>query len=63
MSLVYNYTFLTVDLFLGQSGDWIAASSRVILPTTFINVAILVPGYFIFQIFNKEPRRTLYAWR
>lgn len=61
MSLVYNYTYLLVFTLQGQAGSWVEATTRVVLPTTFINVAILFPVYFLFTLVNSQPRRTLYA--
>ena len=61
MSLVYNYTYLVVFTLQGESGSWAAATTQVILPTTFINVAVLLPVYFAFSLVNPEQRRSLYA--
>ncbi len=61
MSLVYNYTYLLMFTLQGQAGPWAEATTRVILPTTFINVAVLLPLYFGFALLNPQPRRSLYA--
>jgi rod shape-determining protein MreD len=61
MSLVYNYVYLLVFTLQGQSGSWVEATTRVILPTTLINVAIVLPLYFVFLLVNPQPRRSLYA--
>lgn len=61
MSLVYNYVYLLVFTVLGEAGSWVEATSRVILPTMFINVAILLPLYFVFSVLNPAQRRSLYA--
>lgn len=61
MSLVYNYVYLAVFTLQGQSGGWVDATAEVILPATFINVAVLLPLYFLFSILNPEQRRSLYA--
>lgn len=61
MSLVYNYTYLLVFTLQGEAGAWTEATTRVILPTTFINVAVLVPLYFVFSLLNPAPRRSIYA--
>lgn len=61
MSLVYNYTYLMMSTLQGEAGSWVEATTRVILPTTFMNVAVLLPVYFGFALINPEPRRSLYA--
>ena len=61
MSLLYNYVHLAVFTLQGESGDWVEATLRIILPVTFINVAVLLPLYAVFSIVNPQPRRSLYA--
>jgi rod shape-determining protein MreD len=61
MSLVYNYVYLLVFTLQGESGSWVDATTQVILPTTFINVAVLLPLYFVFSLVNPQQRRSLYA--
>jgi len=61
MSLVYNYTYLLVSTLQGEAGSWVAATTRVILPTTLINLAVLLPLYAAFAILNPQQRRSLYA--
>ena len=61
MSLVYNYTYLLMFTLQGEAGSWVQATTRVILPTTILNIAILVPIYFAFSLVNPQPRRSLYA--
>lgn len=61
MSLVYNYTYLLVFTIQGQAGSWVEATTRVILPTTLINLAVLLPLYFVFALVNPQQRRSLYA--
>jgi rod shape-determining protein MreD len=61
MSLVYNYTYLLVFSLQGEAGPWGAATTQVILPTTLINLAVLLPIYAAFAFVNPEPRRSLYA--
>jgi rod shape-determining protein MreD len=61
MSLVYNYTYLLVFTLQGEAGSWLEATSRVIIPTTFMNIAILLPLYLGFLWLNPQVRRTLYA--
>jgi len=61
MSLFYNYTHLAVFTLSGDSGDWITASTRIILPTVFLNVMILLPLYWMMTIASPEQRRSVYA--
>jgi hypothetical protein len=61
MSLVYNYTYLLVFTLQGEAGPWGEATARVILPTTLINLAVLLPVYAAFAFLNPQPRRSLYA--
>jgi rod shape-determining protein MreD len=61
MTLAYNYVYLLVFTVQGQAGSWVEVTSRVILPTMFINVAILLPIYLAFSLVNPAPRRSLYA--
>lgn len=61
MSAVYNYTFLFMFTLQGQAGSWVEASLGVIVPTMFMNVAIVVPLYLLFAILNPKQRRSLYA--
>jgi rod shape-determining protein MreD len=62
LSLTYNYTYLAVFTLQGQSGSWLEATTRVILPTVGLNLLVLLPCYAIFLILNKEPRRSAYAY-
>ena len=61
MSLVYNYTYLLVTTLQGEAGSWVDATTRIILPTTLINLAVLLPVYAVFLFLNPYPRRSLYA--
>jgi rod shape-determining protein MreD len=61
MALFYNYVHLAVFTLHGQSGDWIEASLRIILPTALINVTVLVPLYGLMVLSSPEQRRTVYA--
>jgi rod shape-determining protein MreD len=61
MSLVYNYTYLLVATLQGEAGSWVQATTRVILPTTLLNLAVLLPLYAIFAFVNPQQRRSLYA--
>jgi hypothetical protein len=61
MSLVYQYAYLLVFTLQGEAGSWAQATTRVILPTTLINLAILLPLYGAFAFLNPQQRRSLYA--
>ena len=61
MSLMYNYTYLLVFTLQGEAGSWAEATAQVVLPVTFINVAILLPIYFALSLAKPQTRRTLYA--
>lgn len=61
MSLFFNYAHLAVFSLQGQGGDWLIASTQIILPTVFLNVLLLLPVYAILVLFSSEQRRTVYA--
>jgi rod shape-determining protein MreD len=61
MSLVYNFTYLVVFTLTGESGDWLLATTNVVLPATLLNIVVLAPLYFIFSVVNPRARRSLYA--
>ncbi|HEU0072596.1 MAG TPA: rod shape-determining protein MreD [Dehalococcoidia bacterium] len=60
MSLFYNFVHLGVFTILGEAGEWGAASLRIIVPTVFLNVAILLPAYWLLTLARPEERRTVY---
>jgi rod shape-determining protein MreD len=61
MSFFYNYVHLAVFTLEGQSGDWIVATLRIIVPTALINVLVLVPLYGLITLASPDQRRTVYA--
>jgi rod shape-determining protein MreD len=61
MSLFYNYVHLAVFTVAGDSGDWLVASTRIILPTVFLNVVILLPLYGLMTLASPEQRRVVYV--
>lgn len=61
MSLFYNYAHLVVFTIAGDSGEWLVATTRIILPTVFLNVVILLPLYGLMTMASPEQRRTVYA--
>ena len=60
MSFFYNIVHLGVFALLSQGGEWGPAFTRIILPTVFLNVVILVPLYWLLTLAYIEPRRTVY---
>jgi rod shape-determining protein MreD len=60
MSFFYNYVHLAVFTLQGQSGDWLLASTRIIVPTALFNVMVLVPLYGLLSLASTE-RRNVYA--
>lgn len=61
MSLVYNYTYLLIFTLQGEAASWVDATMRIILPTTLLNLAVLLPLYAVFAFLNPLQRRSLYA--
>jgi rod shape-determining protein MreD len=61
MSVVYNFTYLLVFTLTGESGNWLVATTDVVLPVTLLNIVVLVPLYFVFSVVNPRYRRSLYA--
>jgi rod shape-determining protein MreD len=60
MSLFYNFVHLGVYTLMGEAGEWGTATLRIILPTVFLNVVILLPLYWLLSLADTEPRRTVY---
>ena len=58
MSFFFNYVHLGVFTLLGEAGEWGAASTRIILPTVLLNVALLPPLYWLLTLASPEQRRT-----
>jgi rod shape-determining protein MreD len=61
MTFVFHLAYLLVFTVLGQSGNLPAALPRVVLPTTFLNVAVLLPVYVFVSMSSQEVRRAAYA--
>jgi len=60
MSFFYNFVHLSVFTLLGQAGEWGAASVRIIVPTVFLNVMLLLPLYWLLTLTDRERRQTVY---
>jgi cell shape-determining protein MreD len=61
MSFFYNYVHLAVFTLQGQSGDWLLASTRIIVPTALLNVLVLIPLYGLMSLSSPEQRRNVYV--
>jgi rod shape-determining protein MreD len=65
MTFLYHLIFLLVFTVQGESGSWLFALARVIVPTAFLNVLVLIPTYWVLNLSSRELRRAGYveAWR
>jgi rod shape-determining protein MreD len=61
MTVCYHLVYLSMYTLQGQNGSWIEALSRIVLPTAFLNVLVLLPIYFLLSIGSREQRRATYA--
>ena len=61
MTATYHLIYLAVFTVQGQNGDWLEAFIRIVLPTAFINVVLLMPVYFLLSLSSQELRRASYA--
>jgi rod shape-determining protein MreD len=61
MTATYHLMYLTVFTLQGQNGSWLDAFIRIVLPTAFINVILLLPVYFLLSRSSQELRRASYA--
>lgn len=61
MTLVYHLTYLAVFSVEGEAGSWLSALGRVVLPTAFLNVVVLLPTYLIVSLASPDLRRAAYA--
>ncbi|HLF76516.1 MAG TPA: rod shape-determining protein MreD [Dehalococcoidia bacterium] len=61
MTATYHLIYLAVFTVQGQNGDWLEAFIRIVLPTVFINVVLLMPVYFLLSLSSQELRRASYA--
>jgi rod shape-determining protein MreD len=61
MTFVYHLTYLLVFTLSGQSGSWLDALLSVIMPTTLLNVAVLLPVYGVLSLASQEQRRAAYV--
>lgn len=61
MTLAYNLVYLAVFSVQGEAGAWQAALGRVVLPTAFLNAALLLPVYALVLLASRDLRRAAYA--
>ena len=61
MTIVFNLVYLLVFTLSGDGGSLVGAMSRVIIPTTFLNVIILFPIYAVLWATSGELRRASYV--
>jgi rod shape-determining protein MreD len=61
MTATYHLIYLAVFTLQGQNGNWLEAMVRIVLPTAFLNVLLLLPVYFALSLSSQELRRASYA--
>jgi rod shape-determining protein MreD len=61
VTFTYHLTYLAVFALQGQTGDLLSAMTRVIIPTAFINVLVLLPVYLVIALSSQETRRAGYV--
>ncbi len=61
MTICFHLVYLAVFTIEGQNGSWLEAIIRIVLPTAFVNVVVLLPVYFLVSMASQELRRPTYA--
>jgi rod shape-determining protein MreD len=61
MTFSYHLVYLAIFTLAGESGSWLTAFVHVIVPTAFLNVAVLIPVYGLLSLASQEQRRALYV--
>ena len=61
MTVVYHLVYLLVFTVQGEAGSWAAALGRVVIPTAFLNVLVLLPTYALVHVASPDMRRAAYA--
>jgi rod shape-determining protein MreD len=61
MTFSYGLTYFLAFTVGGQGGDLLQAISRVIIPTAFLNVIVLLPIYAVLVASSQELRRAGYV--
>jgi hypothetical protein len=60
-TLVYQSIYLASFAVQGQAGDILGAVLRVMLPVALLNVVVLLPVYWLTQVFSGDTRRAMFA--
>jgi len=60
-TVVYQGVYLAVFGLHGQSGDILGAVLRVMMPVALLNVAVLLPVYWLTWVFSPDVRRAMFA--
>jgi cell shape-determining protein MreD len=60
-TICFHLIYLVVFTINGQNGNWLEAMIRIVVPTAFLNVVVLLPIYFLVSMASQELRRPTYA--
>jgi cell shape-determining protein MreD len=60
-TFVYQSIYLAAFAANGQAGDILGAVLRVMVPVSLLNVVVLLPIYWIIQLFSPDVRRAMFA--
>ena len=60
-TISFHLVYLAVFTINGQNGSWLEAMIRIVVPTAFVNVVVLLPVYFLVSMASQELRRPTYA--
>lgn len=60
-TLVFQGVYLLAFAAGGHSGDVLAALLRVVLPVSLLNVAVMLPVYWLTWLFSGDVRRAMFA--
>ena len=61
MTLTYHLAYLGVFILKGEAGHgWITAFTRVVIPTCLLNGIVVLPMYWVVNLFSGELRRPGY---
>jgi rod shape-determining protein MreD len=61
MTFTYQLTYFAVFTLGGEAGNLMQAMTRVIIPTAFLNVVVLLPIYAVLSLSSQELRRASYV--
>lgn len=61
MTVVYNLIYLLVFTLAGESGNWLAALTRVAIPTAILNIFAMLPIYWALWLSSHQMRRPTYV--